>query len=1042
MFSWLADWLWGYDFFVSYSHRDGILVENGRPKSHYVRSLVQQLRDCEEKFSVFLDETEFDPGIELKAATKRHVRASTKLLLVARPNAIESKWVYAEVQEAIAAGTQIVVIDVNGTFENSPDDQLLRALIGDTVLRHLENLDALDGSPSRELLGKLIAASKRSIRQRRRLQAIAATSVVLAVLLVIAMIMQQIAASRSRTSNSQRIATASQSVLRTRPQLAVLLAEEAQRGLWAWDARPTEIEQSRINASQVCTGVGLTVRDTAVICVRISPNGRWLATGSDMHSRADDATIRLYDLQSENKHIPARVFRGSFEWVGALVFSPNSRWLISSVGFRTGFLRSNNHSAYVWDLQDLSSTAPHVELTGHADEVSVLAFSHDGTMVATGSGDKMIRIWTVDENGTFRHQRTLEWHTEELVVLRFSADGHRLASASRDGSIAVWNLKADEFRHPLAFIPKPEGAKRFTAVAISNDLSQAATAGAGTADVWNITADSVITKQRTFKIDKAPTFELEFSPDGRWLAAAPGFVSQFGGFESRTGSGIQDYRTARIWDLKSQEEAPWKVFPGGDGIIYDVAFSPDSRKFLEAGGNGIVRIWNLEDQDAAATPMQLPGHDGPIRVLDVSPDWVVSGSNDCSARLWRLSNPNEFAWYRVLRGFQDRIRRVAISPDEHWLASAGDASEVRVWNLKAKSIESSVRILSSHTKRITGLAFSQDGKLFSSSSDGTTCEWNLSETTNVDPVTLTGPAESVWTLAVSPNGKQIATGGTDGCLCYWDPQSSDPSKRLQVLFEKGPSVDLLAFSPNGKWLYCGRQGGVGILWEIDSEGRPTMRHQLQGHTGTVLDASFSKDEIWLATSSGDDTARIWPLHNSDPSKGCVVLKGHAENVNSVTFTDDDRWIVTGSVDGSIRLWRRQSGKPTADCVEWRGHSRSVTSIQISPDDDFLFSGSDDATVRIWDLNSRPIATARPLVLFGHQETITCLAVSQHWLASGSMDGTVRLASRSLDSLTESAKLAVGRNMTQDEWELYFPGIPTRNTFGEFSGQKQDKEVQK
>jgi tetratricopeptide (TPR) repeat protein len=184
MLRWLLDWIWGYDFFVSYAHADGYLIEQGRRRSQYVRLLVEKLRDL--KFSVCHDETDYGPGDELDAATLRSVRASTKLLVIARPAAMTSDWVLKEVIVALDARNDVAVIDINRTFQKSPVDNPVRLAIGDARLRFDEVLTNSDGEPSGTLIDKLSAASQRSRRDRRRLRVIQGAAVFFGLLAAVA----------------------------------------------------------------------------------------------------------------------------------------------------------------------------------------------------------------------------------------------------------------------------------------------------------------------------------------------------------------------------------------------------------------------------------------------------------------------------------------------------------------------------------------------------------------------------------------------------------------------------------------------------------------------------------------------------------------------------------------------------------------------------------------------------------------------------------------------------------------------------------------
>ncbi len=176
----VTDRLWGYDFFLSYSHRDGELIADGKRRSRYVRELAARLRS--RGFAVFLDEADYDLGVELNAATKRSVRASSRLLVVVRPRALNSPWVLQEVGEALRAGKDVIIIDVNGAFQSAPKAEPLRQALGETRLRFDELLDEEDGHPSPALVDKLDLAHRRSRRDRIRQRWVASVATLVGLL--------------------------------------------------------------------------------------------------------------------------------------------------------------------------------------------------------------------------------------------------------------------------------------------------------------------------------------------------------------------------------------------------------------------------------------------------------------------------------------------------------------------------------------------------------------------------------------------------------------------------------------------------------------------------------------------------------------------------------------------------------------------------------------------------------------------------------------------------------------------------------------------
>jgi WD40 repeat protein len=126
--------------------------------------------------------------------------------------------------------------------------------------------------------------------------------------------------------------------------------------------------------------------------------------------------------------------------------------------------------------------------------------------------------------------------------------------------------------------------------------------------------------------------------------------------------------------------------------------------------------------------------------------------------------------------------------------------------------------------------------------------------------------------------------------------------------------------------------------------------------------------------------------------------------------------------------------PTASAVKLRGYEGPIDAVAISPDERWLFTGSSDGTVRLWALKAKDPA-ANPIVLHGQEGRITALAVGpdNQWLATGSSDGAARLWPLRMNTLIELARGKTGRNLTADEWKLYFPGEKYRKTFPELPG---------
>lgn len=171
----LIDFLFGYDFFISYAHADGMF---------YPQQLADSLQ--ERGFTVFLDKRVYVAGDDLKRATRRRIRMSKKLVVIARPQAMESNWVQTELEVCIAAKRVPIVIDVNRTFARAPAKHTVKKMLEDKIFIP-EHIDSLDGKPSEHTLQELQSSFAATRQESLRLRFVSLSALIfLAVALIAA----------------------------------------------------------------------------------------------------------------------------------------------------------------------------------------------------------------------------------------------------------------------------------------------------------------------------------------------------------------------------------------------------------------------------------------------------------------------------------------------------------------------------------------------------------------------------------------------------------------------------------------------------------------------------------------------------------------------------------------------------------------------------------------------------------------------------------------------------------------------------------------
>jgi WD40 repeat protein/subtilase family serine protease len=574
---------------------------------------------------------------------------------------------------------------------------------------------------------------------------------------------------------------------------------------------------------------------------------------------------------------------GHTDWVNSVAFSPDGSLIASG---------SRDATIKLWRVSDGALVRT---LTGHTDLVRSVAFSPDGSLIASGSGDATIKLWRVSDGALVR---TLRGHTSGVSSVAFSPDGSLIASGSWDATIKLWRVSDG------ALVATLTGHRvEVNSVAFSPDGSLLASGGYDlTIRLWRVSDGALV---RTLTGHTSSVFSVAFSPDGSLIA-----------------SGSVDY-TIKLWRVS--DGALVRTLTGHTNPVTSVAFSPDGSLIASGSWDATIRLWGVSDGALVAT---LTGHTDRVTSVAFSPDGslLASGSWDRTIKLWRVSDG---ALVRTLTGHTDGVSSVAFSPDGSLIASGSWDRTIKLWRVSDGAL---VRTLTGHTSSVFSVAFSPDGSLIASvSADYTIKLWRVSDGALVR--TLTGHTDWVRSVAFSPDGSLIASGSVDYTIKLW--RVSDGAL-VRTLTGHTSGVSSVAFSPDGSLIASGSGDRTIRLWRV-SDG--ALVATLTGHTSGVSSVAFSPDGSLIASGSGDRTIRLWRV-----SDGALVatLTGHTSGVSSVAFSPDGSLLASGSVDRTIRLWRVSDGALVQTYDQETG--TRVLSIQFSPNGLLFGYGRDDATV--------------------------------------------------------------------------------------------------
>ena len=226
-----------------------------------------------------------------------------------------------------------------------------------------------------------------------------------------------------------------------------------------------------------------------------------------------------------------------------------------------------------------------------------------------------------------------------------------------------------------------------------------------------------------------------------------------------------------------------------------------------------------------------------------------------------------------------------------------------------------VRTLSGHSNVIQSVAISPDGKtLASGSSDKTIKVWHLD--TGELLHTLTGHSKCVHSVAISPDRQMLASCG-DQTIKIWNLNTGQLLRTLAHL----KSLSSVAISPDGQFLVSGGNKTIKICNLHTEEWPRTISEDL----GYVCSTVISPDGQTLASGSTDQTIKIWNLNTGQLLH---TLSGHYDKVSCLAINPDGQTLVSGSFDKTIQLWDLNTGELIRTLFY---QSRRVNSVAISPD---------------------------------------------------------------------------------------------------------------